>query len=416
MPTEVILPKVDMDMTSGRIVTWHVAEGAVVSQGAPLFDIETDKAAMEVESPASGRVHHQAALGIEVAIGTVVAWIYAEGEAVGPPPEHVTEKPVPRTSTADAPRQIAVPHTDLQKPRATPAARKAARDLGLDLATVSGTGPRGRVMRGDVGPISGLNAESGTLAVIRDGGTRGVPLVLLHGLAGDRYGWEPLMAELPSSQPVIRVELPNHGTSARMRADGFSDVLRQLRNTFDTLDCGPVHLVGHSLGGALALGLSDTRPRQVARLTLLAPSGLGPEVNGPALDGLIGATRAESLGPWLKALVADPDLMTPSFVEAAMRLRQDASLRAAQAQMAAVLFPDGTQAMDLTSALDRLEMPTRIIWGRRDRIVPWKHALRAPGRVSLNLFDNVGHLPHIEAAAAVARFLMPADQEVLSGD
>ncbi|MEP1696245.1 MAG: biotin/lipoyl-containing protein, partial [Paracoccaceae bacterium] len=58
MPIEVILPKVDMDMESGTISAWHVAEGDIVTKGDPLFDIETDKAAMEIESPASGVLHH----------------------------------------------------------------------------------------------------------------------------------------------------------------------------------------------------------------------------------------------------------------------------------------------------------------------------------------------------------------------
>ena len=58
MPTTVIMPKVDMDMSHGTLSVWHVSEGAFVAKGDPLFDIETDKAAMEVESPASGTLHH----------------------------------------------------------------------------------------------------------------------------------------------------------------------------------------------------------------------------------------------------------------------------------------------------------------------------------------------------------------------
>ena len=61
MHFEVILPKVDMDMTHGTLATWHVAEGEFVEKGAPLFDIETDKAAMEVEAPASGRLQNVSA-------------------------------------------------------------------------------------------------------------------------------------------------------------------------------------------------------------------------------------------------------------------------------------------------------------------------------------------------------------------
>ena len=82
MATEVIMPKVDMDMSHGIIVAWRVAEGQAVEKGDPLFDIETDKAAMEVESPASGTVHNLVAENVEVAIGEPVAFIYATGESI----------------------------------------------------------------------------------------------------------------------------------------------------------------------------------------------------------------------------------------------------------------------------------------------------------------------------------------------
>ena len=81
MATEVILPKVDMDMTTGRISRWLVAEGAAVKQGDPLFEIETDKAAMEIEAPASGVLRNAAAQGSDIPVGSAVAWIVAEGES-----------------------------------------------------------------------------------------------------------------------------------------------------------------------------------------------------------------------------------------------------------------------------------------------------------------------------------------------
>jgi pyruvate dehydrogenase E2 component (dihydrolipoamide acetyltransferase) len=73
---EVILPKVDMDMTSGVIAQWHVAEGAQVREGDVLFDMETGKSMMEVEAPASGTIRELAPVtGEELPVGTRVAWI-----------------------------------------------------------------------------------------------------------------------------------------------------------------------------------------------------------------------------------------------------------------------------------------------------------------------------------------------------
>ncbi|MEW9837967.1 lipoyl domain-containing protein, partial [Mesorhizobium marinum] len=81
MPVEVILPKVDMDMATGQISRWFVAEGATVKQGDLLFEIETDKAAMEIDSPAAGTIRDIVGKeGVDIAVGSPVAWIYASGE------------------------------------------------------------------------------------------------------------------------------------------------------------------------------------------------------------------------------------------------------------------------------------------------------------------------------------------------
>ena len=76
MPVEVILPKVDMDMATGKISRWFVEEGAAVKQGDVLFEIETDKAAMEIDSPASGTIRNITGQeGVDLPVGSPVAWI-----------------------------------------------------------------------------------------------------------------------------------------------------------------------------------------------------------------------------------------------------------------------------------------------------------------------------------------------------
>ena len=81
MATEVILPKVDMDMTTGTISKWYVEDGASVKKGQAIFDIETDKAAMEIEAPVEGVIKiGNAAVGFTLPIATVVAMIFGSGE------------------------------------------------------------------------------------------------------------------------------------------------------------------------------------------------------------------------------------------------------------------------------------------------------------------------------------------------
>ncbi|NIA68711.1 acetoin dehydrogenase dihydrolipoyllysine-residue acetyltransferase subunit [Pelagibius litoralis] len=431
MPVEVIMPKVDMDMSSGTIAAWHADEGAEVKAGDPLFDIETDKAAMEVESPASGRLHNiLAGIGTEVAIGKPVAWIYAPGEAVGPPPESDdggnTALPANDATAAVAvtPAPAAADHVartaDRQgKARATPRARRLARDHALDLSGIAGSGPRGRIAAADVeaqaletrtgGTVAHRpltwQAEAGPLKVHRSGTGDGAPLFMIHGFAGDSATWQPVEPHLPAGHPVLKLDLPGHGKSPRRQIDSFRRLARSVVEAFDLEDIDQAHLVGHSLGAALALALADVRARRIASLTLIAPAGLGPEVDGAILTGIARASRRESLAPWLAQLTGGAQPPDEGFARAAMLARRDPALRAYQIDLADTLFPDSVQSFDLNPVLSRLEIPAKIIWGRSDRVFPWRQALRAPGRVALHLLQDIGHMPQSEAPEDIAALL-----------
>jgi len=157
MPVEVILPKVDMDMTTGRISHWYVAEGAQVRQGDALFEIETNKAAMEIEAPASGMLRDVVGReGVDIAVGETVAWIYQPGESPAPPPSPAPAVPAQPRLHPDAPALESLlptapaPAAPAGGGRASPLARRLARAAGLDLAAVAGSGPHGRVLRADI--------------------------------------------------------------------------------------------------------------------------------------------------------------------------------------------------------------------------------------------------------------------------
>ena len=137
MAVEVILPRVDMDMATGKISKWHVREGEKVTKGAALFEIETDKAAMEIDAPADGILCNIiVGEGASAAVGSAVAFIYAEGEAVTAPAPAVPA-PAPAVANGNA-------------PRATPLARRLAREAGVPISAITGSGPRGRVVAADL--------------------------------------------------------------------------------------------------------------------------------------------------------------------------------------------------------------------------------------------------------------------------
>ncbi len=158
MAVEVILPKVDMDMTTGTISAWHVKDGDTVKKGQALFDIETDKAAMEIESPGDGVIKiGNAPVKSVLPIGTVVAMIFGTGEEVKAFAGSTTAAPAAVAQiTATAPTQTGV--SALAKDisgglRATPLARRLARKQGISLSVVAGSGPRGRIVAADLAKV-----------------------------------------------------------------------------------------------------------------------------------------------------------------------------------------------------------------------------------------------------------------------
>ena len=412
MPTEVILPRVDMDMTEGMIAAWHVKEGDEVREGMLIFEIETSKATMEIDAPASGIIRQiNTPVGESVAVGTAVAWIYAAGEALVEHGEHGGRAAADDVAAADAQAPL----------RATPAARRLARERGLQLVGIAGSGPHGRVAAQDVLRAAMLEempepAVTGARhthllhsIALRKGS--GDPLVLLHGFAAESNSWRPFSQAVTrlggTEAGILAVDLPAHGQSPAEAAGSLEEMIAALEHTL--LDAGieRCHLVGHSFGGALALATSAKASRlEVRSLALLAPAGLGPESNGPFLRGLTDATRRASLVPWLKQLFADPARLDEGFIATAWQQLESPEVRERLAVVADTFFPDGTQMLDLRHLLNDLTMPVRVLWGQQDRILPVRHADGLPGHIAVHRFAGVGHLPHVEAEAQVARIVV----------
>jgi len=148
VPVEVYMPKMSDHMESGTIIRWLVKEGTVVKEHQPILEVETDKAIAEVEAPASGVLRGiRAGEGAVVPVGEVIAFVTEHGEEVPElPPIEPQTKPEVIAST------MATPTTDAQhkRTRAVPAARRLAKELGVDLSDVDGTGPEGRIKVEDV--------------------------------------------------------------------------------------------------------------------------------------------------------------------------------------------------------------------------------------------------------------------------
>jgi pyruvate dehydrogenase E2 component (dihydrolipoamide acetyltransferase) len=150
--TEVILPRLGQGMESGTIVRWLKSEGEQVEKGEPLFELDTDKVTQDVEAETSGVLLKIAVAEGEVPVGRTVAFIGAEGEdipEVGEAPKADTQ-PKPEPVTPSEPAPVDQPVTTNGRIKASPLARRLARERGIDLASLRGTGPEGRIVAEDV--------------------------------------------------------------------------------------------------------------------------------------------------------------------------------------------------------------------------------------------------------------------------
>ena len=411
MAHEIVMPRVDMDMTSGRMGRWRAAEGAHVVKGETLFEIETDKAAMEVDAPASGVLCLVAASeGDVLPVGACIGWIVAEGEKFIPTVAKVEAAKTPDAKTSfraareTSDEEYGAP-TRGQGRRATPAARRLARERGLPLAKLKGSGPRGRIQKRDLDAagVSAINAPRANRLWLQRG--PGAPIVFLHGFGADINGWRPVQRLLPEARSVLAIDLPGHGLSPLGDEASFEALVEAARAVLIEEGAAQAHLVGHSLGGAVATALSRTPGVRALSLMLIAPAGLGEETNAAFFEGFLQADTEASLIPWLHLLVTDADALGSAMARITLRQRADQPLIAAQRRLAHALFARGRQAFSVRDHLAAPEMPAKVIVGLEDRITPAHHAENLSGLIALHRLPGVGHMPHLEARREVARLI-----------
>lgn len=154
MAFSVVMPALEMAQETGKLIAWRKKEGDRVSKGEPLLEIETDKAVVEVEAPADGVLAGiKASEGADIPVGQTIAWIVAPGEQ---PPADVatiatpTARAVSQKTEPPHAAPIAESHSAGASAKISPKARRLAKELGVDVATVRGSGPGGEILASDI--------------------------------------------------------------------------------------------------------------------------------------------------------------------------------------------------------------------------------------------------------------------------
>jgi pimeloyl-ACP methyl ester carboxylesterase len=248
-------------------------------------------------------------------------------------------------------------------------------------------------------------------------------VVLIHGITASSRVWEPVGPELAGHHTVLAPDLLGHGETAKPRGDySMGAFASGIRDLMLRLDLGPGTVVGHSLGGGVAMQFAYQFPERTQRLALVSSGGLGRRVHVflraatlpgselvlPLLAGRQVLSAGRALGRALRrvGLQLGNDAMEMARGHASLG---DPESRAAFVHTLRASIDPGGQRVQ---AIDRLylasELPVLIVWGARDRIIPPGHGRRAQELVPssrFELFERSGHFPHLDEPERFVRTL-----------
>jgi pimeloyl-ACP methyl ester carboxylesterase len=270
---------------------------------------------------------------------------------------------------------------------------------------------RDDAMRGDEFLLSHVGIHGNDVAYRRAG--KGPVLLLLHGIAGSSETWVPVMRLLQSDYTVLAPDFLGHGGSAKPPGDySLGNQAAGIRDLLDALELERATVIGQSYGGGVAMQFAYQFPERCERLILVDAGGLGREVSWvlrlvtlPGAEYLLPILFSRPIrecGDTMIRFLQDRGIRYPSATEvwrSFASLTEPANRSAFVRTMRAVIDPGG-QAV---SAVDRLyltgNMPTLIVWGGKDKIIPLSHAYQAHEAIPnsrLEIIDGAGHFPHVE--------------------
>ncbi len=359
----ITMPKWGLSMLEGKVMEWLVEEGTELKLGDPVMDIETEKIANTFEALDPGLFRRKVAEPDDVLPIGALLGVIADA------------------SVSD--EEIEAFIQDFQASYVPPEPEEEEEGDGYLFADVDGYRLRYSKM-GD-----------GTAVTL-----------LIHGFGGDADRWLFTQQPLSEKSTVYAFDLPGHGQSTKAVTDGTVSALANVVLAFmDSVQIDTAQLVGHSLGGAIAMEVASKSPNRVTGLGLIAPAGLGPEINTEYIQGFVEADSRKTMKPLLQQLVADPELVNRSLINDMLQYKRIDGVPEALNTIANGFVREGTQVVDCKSGLPDLNMPIKVIWGSEDKIIPASHCEGLPASVETHVLDGFGHLVQLEAASDVNALL-----------
>jgi pimeloyl-ACP methyl ester carboxylesterase len=272
--------------------------------------------------------------------------------------------------------------------------------------------------------IKSIYVKGRRTRVLIEGDAHQTPILLLHGVGRSLEDWQPQF--LPFRQAGYRViapDLPGSGFSERLPASTTLPGLAQgVLETLDVIgETGCLHVMGHSMGGAVALQLLALDPNRVTTLNLVSSAGFGAELHPtlrlvatPVIGALVTRyTNRTSARMNERRIYVDPSFATKERINRALALARQPEtgvvLHETARKLATVRGVRPEWRDELMFNVSKHPRPTLIVWGDRDRILPAKHveaARRLLPHARVHLFQEVGHAPQVEAAERFAELTL----------
>ncbi len=251
----------------------------------------------------------------------------------------------------------------------------------------------------------------------------GPAVLFIHGLLSSHKNWAHLLDSLDADHRVLAPDLFGHGASAKPRGDySLGAHAATMRDLLDRLGVERATLVGHSLGGGIAMQFCYLFPDRVERLVLISSGGLGRSVSPllrsatlpgaewvlPVLASGWVRERTETVGRALGRLGWRPGSDVTQAWRGFTSLADADSRRAFLATTRSVIDPGGQTVTAHDHLPMAIDIPTLVVWGTRDRMIPAWHATTAHQAIAgsrVELFEGAGHFPHLDRPERFARLL-----------
>jgi pyruvate dehydrogenase E2 component (dihydrolipoamide acetyltransferase) len=358
----ITMPTWGLSMEEGTVVGWFVSEGMRIAIGVELVGIETTKIANSLEAQQAGVLRRQL-----VKPGQTVPC----GELIGV------------IATDEAP-ESAIDDFIAKFPRPRPALARSGDGAPADSTLI-------------LEPPSGGRMRCITM------GDLGSAVVFLHGFGGDSDTWLFNQGRIAERHQTFAFDLPGHGgSSIRLKQGSIEEMAESIQYGLDHLELKPIHLVGHSMGAAVALAVCEEQPGRIASLSLIAPFAFGSVVNQRYISEFTSAQRSRDLQRCLALLFADPKAVRREMVEAVARYKRLDGVTDTLEKIAASSLREPA-SREISTSLKPLMGRLLVMRGTHDNIV--SSGAVPEGVISVTLAHS-GHMPHMEEPGRVNELLL----------